>query len=227
MKRAFLYALIVSLCLCALFGIEAVLAERLDGARLRILLTAMTVAATSVCGLACGFAFEAKRSLVISALSAIGMMLAVLSAVMIFGGIWFDKSFETHLKPHWEYYWKTAVITSVLAVACGHLSLLSLARLADWCRWSLIVAFVLISGVAALIIKMILGVAGSPGDFQLLFVGGIADATISIIIPIFHRLSRSESVNREDSGDLETADIDAEIRSLREKMAELERQKQG
>jgi hypothetical protein len=88
-------------------------------------------------------------------------------------------------------------------------------------------AYVVILTVAALVVLMILGEVDSVGMFQLLGVAAICDAAITIMIPIFHRLSRGnvmEAVIRSEADEM-TA-LDREIAALRSRLADLERQRQ-
>ena len=55
-------------------------------------------------------------------------------------------------------------------------------------------------------------------------VAAIVDAAMTILVPLFHRLSRSELAPMSDSMPIvETEAIDAEITTLKERIAELER----
>jgi hypothetical protein len=104
-----------------------------------------------------------------------------------------------------------------------------MARLANWFQWSLLVAYVSIFGVAAIIALMILGSdsTGSEGIFRLLGVAAIIDGAFTILIPIFHWLSRGEFAARAPGSPATSlADIDAEIARLRARLAELERHRQ-
>ena len=110
--------------------------------------------------------------------------------------------------------WKLTVSVCVFAIACAHLSLLSMARLAEWFAWSLFAAHAVIFGVAALISGIVLFEAEGDGIFRLLGVAAIVDAALTVLVPVFHRLSRGE--------DRSAASIDAEIARLRARIAELE-----
>jgi hypothetical protein len=215
-KQAFLYALVVSVGLSAILGIMAILSNRFGWLEIRVLLTAVTIAGASICGLACGAYLATNRGQV---LAGTGVALTLLAAVLIVAGIWMiDKTSDT--------YWQLAASASVFAVACAHLALLSLARLAEWFRWSLAAAYVVIFGVAALIVVAIIAEPRGDGMFRLLGVAVILDATITLLIPIFHRLSRPEFAEESEKVALANQEsIDAEIARLRERIAELERQK--
>jgi hypothetical protein len=214
-KKAFLYALIGSVGLSALLGILAILSGRFGWFEIRILLTTTTIAAASICGMACGAYLATKQGRI---LPLAGIALTLLAAVMVINGIWVEVISEG--------YWKLAASASVFAIACAHLALLSMARLAEWFRWSLVAAYIAIFGVASLIVLMILGESHGVGMFQLLGVASIIDAAITIVIPILHRLSRAEVAAAGDNIPNATHEsIDAEIQKLRERIAELERMK--
>ena len=215
-KKAFLYSLVASVLLSALLGIVAILSGSFGWVEVRIILTTVTIALASICGLACGAYLGAKAG---QPLPFSGIALTFAAAAMIIMGMWIEIDSEV--------YWKLAAAFSVFAVACAHLSLLSMTRIAEWFQWSLIAAHVIIFGVASLIVLMIFFEIDETGMFQLLGVAAIVDAAITILIPIFQRLSRPELASA--MGTNVAADdqaIDAEIARLKEKIAELERMKQ-
>src|SRR5262249_45747030 len=124
-------------------------------------------------------------------------------------------------------YWQLAASASVFSVACAHLALLSMTRLAERFQWSLATAYVAIFGVASLIVLMIFGKTHGVGMFQLLGVAAIFDAAITILIPIFHRLSKGEvAAGGESPSNPVAGEVEAELAKLRERMLELERIKQ-
>ena len=53
-KKAFLYSLVASVLLSAFLGIVAILSGRFGWLEIRIILTTVTIALASICGLACG-----------------------------------------------------------------------------------------------------------------------------------------------------------------------------
>jgi hypothetical protein len=222
-KKAFLYALIASVVLGALLGILTILSGRFGWLEVRVLLTTVTVAGASICGLACGAYLSTKRGKI---LPLTGIGLTLLAAGMLLAGIWGEIRSDG--------YWQVAASASVFAIACAHLSLLSMARLADQFLWSLAAAYVVILGVASLIVVLILRERYDAGMFQLLGVAAIVDAAITIVIPILHRLSRDDvaglagavpSTVATAASPSRVADIDAEIARLRQRIAELERLK--
>jgi hypothetical protein len=203
-KRAFLRSLIVSVLLSALLGIVAILSGGFGWLEIRVILTTVTVAIASLSGLACGAAIASGAS---RALPRSGIALTLAAAAMVLLGIWTDVNGTG--------FWKLTVSIAVFAVACAHLSLLSMARLGESYRWSLRAAGVAIFGVASLIVGVILFELNEGGMFQLLGVAAIADAALTILVPVFHRLSRA------DSGS--AGAIDAEIAQLKRRIVELER----
>ena len=66
-----------------------------------------------------------------------------------------------------------------------------MAKLAAGFEWSLVVAYIIILFLAALIAIMIWFEIADVGTFRLLAVAAILGAAITILIPIFHRLSRA------------------------------------
>ena len=79
-------------------------------------------------------------------------------------------------------------------------------------------AHVIIFGVAGLITVMVMAEADSKDMFRFLGVAAIIDAAITILIPIFHRLSMRETGP-------DHAAIDAESAKLQARIAELEKLK--
>ena len=205
-KKAFLRSLVVSVLLSALLGILAILSGGFGWFEVRVLLTTATVGIASICGLACGAYLATGTG---RALPRAGIALSLAGAAMIIAGAWLEVESKE--------FWKLAASICVFAVACAHLSLLSMARLAEWFQWSIFAAHAAVFGVAALITTMILFEIGEQGMFQLLAVAAIVDAALTVLVPVFHRLSRSESASAASQ-----RSIDAEIAKLKKKLAELE-----
>lgn len=217
-KKAFFYSLIVSVILSACLGVLTILQGHYGWVELRILLTTVTVVGASICGLACGAYLATRHGQVLPLL---GIALTFLAAGMVILGIWTDMASGG--------YWRFAAVFAVLSVACAHLSLLSMARLTEGYQWSLMAAHVAIFGVASLMILLILdpgsmfGMAGA-GVFQVLGVATIIDAAITILIPIFHRLSKARSAAEPGASFAKsTGHIDAEIAILKRRIEELDR----
>jgi hypothetical protein len=212
-KKLFLYTLIGSVLLSAVLGILAILSGSWGWLQVRILLTTVIISGASICGLACAAYLATNGGRV---LPAIGIVLALAGAATLIAGMWIDVGSAG--------YWKVAASVSVFAVACGHLALLSMARLADWFWWSLVVAYVVIFGVASLIVALIWIEPDGSGVFKLVGVAAIVDAAVTIVIPIFHWLSRPDlNVEKQSIRPMSPDSPDAVVARLKKRIAELER----
>ncbi len=215
-KKSFLYCLIVSVAIAAAVGISAILSGEFGWVEIRIILTTLTVSVGSMCGLACWAYLASRRGKI---LPLAGIVLTFVGSSMILIGIWGEVDSKE--------FWKVTASASVFAVACAHLALLSLARLAQWFQWSLVVAHVVVFGVASLIVYLIFGEVEEGGMFRLLAVAAIVDAAITLLIPIFHRLSRSaQPATAVDSSEEEIGAVDREICELKARIDVLEARKQ-
>ena len=181
-KRGFLYALIGSVGFSAVLAIFAIVSGDLDSWGDKALFSALTVAAASVCGLACGARLESAGD---RALPLMGVTLATAAAAAVLLIIWAELDLDEH-----EMLWNTTGTLCVFAVAVAHLCLLSMAKLAARFEWSLVAAYIVILFVAALLTIMLWFDIGDEGMFRLLVVAVILDGAITTAIPIFHRLSR-------------------------------------
>ena len=187
-----LYALIASVTISGLLGILAILGGGGD-LQGRILATTSTISAASLSSLSCAALWERKRKKVLPVL---GVALTVIGGILVIGAVWANVNEQA--------YWKFTGCVITFAVATSHLSLLSLASLSEKFRLSLIAAYLADYGLASLIAGMILG--ASPGPFGEKAVGilSIAVASISILTPIFHKLSAASAREgaRRRAGDL-------------------------
>ncbi len=202
-------------------GIWAIISGEFGELQVRILNTTTTIIGASVLGLACGAYLENQRTknsptyFVPSA----GIFLAVLSAAIILWMIWGNYGGREELL------FKTLGVSLMFAFSFAQLSLLSLVRLAARFRWAIIAAYVSILTLAATASAIILFSQGSDNFFILRFIGvlTVVDAAVTMMIPIFHRLSRTEFIDDETQS---TDDIDAEIANLKAQISRLEKQKE-
>ncbi|HMO58352.1 MAG TPA: cupin domain-containing protein [Roseiflexaceae bacterium] len=197
--RIALYTLIGSVVISAGLGIVAILAGNWGWFEIRILLTTSTISAASIGALACAALWERRQTRPVP-LS--GMVLIGSSTMMIILGIWGDIDSEG--------YWKLALILAAFAVATAHIALLSLARLAPRFGWAMIVASIAIYGLAAIISATILFEDSTSFGFQLMGVASIVAASMSILIPIFHRLGRNSSTPSDQKPPLAPVSLMAE-----------------
>jgi len=214
LKKLFLYSLIVSVCASAFLGIIAILSGDFGDLQAKVLLTSVTISGASLGGLRCGAAFEAHR---VRHFASAGILLVAVATVLILAGMWGEVS--------WDDFWKMTATVAIFAAGFAQLCLLQLARLSRRFQWTLPAAYVLIFALGAIISAMIWGDIDEEPMFRIMGVNAILVGAVSLLIPIFHRLSRGERPARE--GDIETilADIDYEIAGHKQRIEELERQK--
>lgn len=207
-KKFFLYLLIGSVAVSALLGIGVILFGDFGALETKILLTTLTVTVTSILGLACGAFLETKRGKI---LPLAGILLALVSAVLWIFMIWESGANEETLA-------KVVLSTTLLAASCSHLSLLSIARLERKFVWSLYAAHVSVWGLTAILLFLIWREPANTSDFVTRLIGilSIVIAALTIVVPIFHWLSR-QTPQREE--------LDAEIARLKARIEELEKQK--
>ena len=180
-KRAALWFLIVSVVLSAVSGIVAIVSGTFGDLQARIILTTLTISAASLCALACGAFWESAQ---VKILPASGIALAVITAAIFIFGIWTKVSSEE--------FWKAAASVGIVAAATAHACLLSLARLAKRFTWSRLVTFAAIYLLAALFIYVIYAPPHDDTIVRIIGVNSIVVAALTILTPIFHRLSRSD-----------------------------------
>ena len=205
LKKLFLIAAIVSVAVSAVIGIGVILFGDFGDFETKVLLTTVTVSVISILGLACGAFLETGhfRWLPIS-----GIVFAIISGVMWIVLIWIER-YQT------PYFTEALMSATLLAAACAHVSLVSLARLDArflWSRW------LLYGGVAALscILLWLTWTHFDPTDTWLARVMGalsIVIAALTVVTPVLHKLSS-------DRNDI--ASIDSEIARLRSRIKELE-----
>lgn len=208
LKKFFLYLLIGSVALSAILGIGVILLGDFGEFEMKILLTTLTVTITSILGLACGACLEAKRGKI---LPYAGIGFAIISAALFIFFIWDGFTNEETLI-------KIAMSVLILAVSCSHISLLSIARLDKRFLWSRYAVHVSIWSLTAILIYLIWIEKDYSSDLipRVLGVLSIIIAALTIVTPIFHKLSRQTT---------KTEDIDAEIEKLKARIAELELQR--
>jgi hypothetical protein len=206
---------IVAVACSAFVGIGQILANNYN--EFRLLFTALTIALASVCALGCGAALEGKRAMIIPVA---GLVLTLLGTLMLMYLIWLKQPLQSSLE--WFYRWTT--ISCIMAVACSHISLLSIARLSKRYRWTIFLAVFSILTVASFVSLSIMSPLGTnfgSDFFRIIAVAAIFDAAMSVLIPIFHLLSYRE-MKALDSGDQPKLEaIDTQIAQLESRLAEL------
>jgi hypothetical protein len=210
LKRVFLYLLIASVALSAVFGIGVILFGDFGSFEVRVLMTTLTVTAASILGLACG-AYLEQEGRIHKVLPLAGITLSIISALMAFFIIWdiLDDS-ETFIK--------SFLSSILLAAACSHLSLLMLATLDRRFAWIRVAAFACVGLLTAILLFIIWFQPDESNDLvaRILGVLGILVASITVVTPVFHKLSNVE---------IGIEVIDAEIAKLKARIEELEDEK--
>jgi hypothetical protein len=208
--------LVGSVIAAAVLGIALVLLNTWGWFEIRVILTTITIAVASVVGLACDLSRTPRG---INALPIAGLILTTIAAVMILLGMWAD------IKP--DAFWKTTASIAIFAVAATHVSLLSIARLAGNFRWVYFIACQIIFGLAILLVAIIFFEIDVDRTFRFIAALAILDTAVTLIIPILHRIGKSDPQSRAASllDQNNIASIDAEILRLKRQLADLERLK--
>jgi hypothetical protein len=208
LRRLFLYLLIGSIGLSALIGIGVLLFGNFGSVEVRVLFTTLTVTVTSIFGLACGAYLETGRG---RYLPITGIALSIVAALMCFLIIW-DVLDDN------EVFIKSFLTATMIAAACSHLSLLSLARLDKKFSWTRIAAVACVVLLCAILLYILWFEPEGDSDliYRILGVLGILVASITVVTPILHKLSSKDS---------ESEKIDTEIEQLKAQIAELEKRR--
>ena len=218
MKKIFLGVLIASVALSAVIGIGVILIGNFGEFEIRVLTTTFTVAVASILGLACGAAYESGRHREMSLAGIIFAIVAGLSWLLI---IWANQ--ELH-----EYVVKSIMSVTLIAAALAHLSLISLARLDKRFQWAHTAIYLTVAALCGLTLALIWFTDALESDitFRALGVLSILGAALTIVIPVFHKLSNVPAAGGGDA-DSEAAAIDAEIADLKARIAELKERRRG
>ncbi len=210
LKKFFLYLLITSVAISALIGIGVILIGDFGELEAKILGTTFTIALTSILGLACGAYLETKRGKI---LPTAGIVFSIISAILCFILIWANQTFSE------EIFLKILASVVMFAVACSHLSLISIAQLEAKFQWSKITLFICVWLLVAILLYIIWFTPESSSDLiiRIIAVLSIVIAALTIITPIFYKLSSTLP---------EAEQIDQEIERLKLRLVKLEEKKQ-
>ena len=215
LKRPLLYLAVGSVMVGAVLGIIVVLRNTWGWFEVRVILTTITIAIASLCGLACDLSKTARGP---NPQRIGGLVLTAVAAGMVLLGMWSD------LESEW--YWKTTASVSILAIATVHVSLLAIARLARRFRWIFFIAWQVIYGLAALLCIMIIWEINNEQFFRLIATVSILDAAFTLSVPLLHRISRTDANRAAMLTPLEERNVDAidqEISRLKREIADLEK----
>jgi CDP-diglyceride synthetase len=147
-----------------------------------------------------------------------GMILAIVSAVLTLLLIWKIVSSQN------EAVYKTIAIAGLFAFTLAQLSLLSLANLAAKFQWALTAVYLVALILAAIISVLIVIEPSGQSDFVLRLIGilGVIDAALTVMIPIFHRLSLGDFAANQP----EIEKIEAEMERLKAELSRLEQRRE-
>ncbi|HEV2714777.1 MAG TPA: hypothetical protein VGU64_05895 [Terriglobales bacterium] len=180
-RRVALWFLIVSVALSAIIGIIVILSGEFGRTQAQILLTTLTISGASILALACGALWETGRA---KLFPLTGIALAIADACLFIVGIWFETGSLA--------YWRFSASVGLIAIATAHACLISLARLAPRFAWSRIAAFVAAYSLALLFIYIIYFTPKGDALIRVIGVTSIVLAALTILTPVFHRLSRGD-----------------------------------
>jgi len=205
--KIFLYSLILSVGFASFLGIMVLLSLSFGDVQIKVLLSTLSISGASLCGFAAGMSLEKNR---IKILGWAGISLSLIGCAGVVCGIWTEVA-ETG-------FWKFASIAWMWGAACSHASLLSLAGLKKTFIWAKYGGVISTLALAAVLSGCIL--AENFGWFVGRVIGilSIFIAALSICVPIFHRLSRSETP-------VSIREIDQEIQQLQARLQVLENKK--
>jgi len=140
LNKALLWVMVTMIAVTALVGAIAIaIPVQHHWIELRIILTTATIAGASMCGLACGSCLGRGHRVLPTA----GLVLTAIGAVLLLVGTWGEIGEEM--------FWKATMPVVFFAIACAHLSMLFMADLAGWYRWTFLFAYQLVFGLAALV----------------------------------------------------------------------------
>jgi len=195
-KRTALWFLIASVAVSAVIGIIAIVIGAFGKTEARILLTTLAISAASICALACGALWESGR---VKLLPMIGIALAIFAAILIIAGIWWE--------PSGDGYWKFTASAGLIAAATAHVCLLALAKLAPRFVWSQIVAYTAAYFLALLFIYLIYFTPKGDALIRVIGVTSTVLAAVTILTPVFHRLSRGDLIEPSEFTSLTTPQL--------------------
>ena len=213
LKKPLLYALIISVIFGALLGIVVVLLDTWGWFEVRVILTTLVIAVASVCGLACDLS---RTPAGFNVLPKSGLVLTAITAALMLVGIWCDVNSEG--------FWKCTAVAATFGVATVQVSLLSIAKLAVRFRWVYFIGCQIIYGLAILIATVILFEINSEPLWRFLAAHSIVAAAVSLVIPILHRIGKTEANRGEllmpvDQRNIES--IDKQIALLQKQITQL------
>ncbi len=213
--KFFLWGLVGSVILGAVLGIIFILRDSWGWFEVRVMLTTVIVAVTSLCGLACDLSRMPRGR---NVLPKLGLVFAILTAGLLLVGMWSDLTSEG--------YWKATFCVSIVGVAIVHVCLLSIAKLATRFQWIRFIGSQFIFGFALLLCCVIVGEIDERQVWRLIAAMSIVIAAFSLTVPILHRISKLDRLGEDLSSPIQArnlAAIDDEIVILQKRIALLQK----
>ncbi len=185
MKRAALYLFVGSVATSALLAAYALLVGSFGEFEGKLLLTTLCISGGSILAMSCLPALERSR---LGVIPRIGIVSAAIGFGLLIIAVWAEWNDDELLK---------FAVTAVLAgSAIAYSSLLSLVRLAPRFRWILPFGFAC-AGLLAVMLTAMVWEAFTDYEvwWRLTGVVSVLLCAATVIAPIFHRLSRSASLD--------------------------------
>lgn len=182
LRRLSLYLFLIFLGISALIAIATVLAGSFGWFEVRVLITTFVISGCSIACMACA-AFAQLSGRVSLALAAGALCLA--SSLLLLVGAWGDVESEA--------FWKTTLVSNIVAVGAVHAMLLALGRLAHEHRWVQAGGALCIGLLALLLCSAVLGEVTDADFYKLVAVVAILVALATLAVPILHRMNRREA----------------------------------
>jgi hypothetical protein len=177
LRRILLRTFIIFLCFAAVLAIAGVLGAGFGELQTKIVFTALSISAASMCGMA-GTAYLQRNSGHPAGMA--GIICCVAAAAMVVFGIWVGIKSSG--------YWKTAGSLITLSIASAHALGLLTVRLADDYRWAQRLAAVLTAILTLFVLNAVWGDTGDGPSWRLWTVIGIILALLTVLIPLLARL---------------------------------------
>lgn len=208
LKKIFLYTLIGSVAVSAVLGIGVILFGEFGEFETRVLMTTFTITLTSILGLTCGAYYESKKA---RGLPVAGIAFSLTAAALGIYMIWVGDGGVAAI-------WKSAGTATLLATSCSLLCLVSLATLDRRFMWSRYLIYSAVTLLSAILLFILWFEPESSSDVmgRVIAVLSIVIAALTVMTPVFHKLSQKETG---------VAEIEAEIEKLRARIAELEQKR--
>ncbi len=214
LKRLMLKLLTGSVVLGAIAGVVIILRGQWNWFEVRVMITTIVLAVASLCGLACDLSRTPRRS---NGLPYVGMLLTFVTTVLLMIAIW--PEFES------EWYLKTIGVFAIFTLATVQVCLLSIARLAKRFSWVYLIAIQIVYGLAILASVMLVWEIDGDRALRFLAALSIVDAALSLLIPLLHRISRTDTNNDRPLNAMEERNVDSidrELIRLRKQIDQLE-----